>query len=204
MIDPVNMTRYDLSSSQLEETILFSIFAANNNALKSAQYLETFLERLFLDNLDWLFRDNWSVLSPFESIRTWCEEREHPQDDLRFIMKRIGIGKHGVKSRGVYEIAHSGLDLKTCSPDDLEKITGIGSKTSRFFILHTRRDVQCAALDTHILKYMRDHGYDVPKNTPTGKKYKIIEQQFLDLANRSGKTVAEFDLDIWRNYSGRS
>jgi thermostable 8-oxoguanine DNA glycosylase len=68
--------------------------------------------------------------------------------------------------------------------------------------LHTRKDARVAALDTHILKYMRDCGYEVPKSTPGSKKqYKKIEEQFLQLADESGQTVADFDLSIWKKYS---
>jgi hypothetical protein len=47
----------------------------------------------------------------------------------------------------------------------------------------------------------------VPDNTPGDMKlYRKIAKQFFELSQRSGKTLAEFDLDIWNEYSrsGRS
>lgn len=96
------------------------------------------------------------------------------------------------------------LNLKSCSVDDLENIYGIGPKTARCFLIHSRPNMRFAGLDTHILKYLRGLGYEVPKTTPTGKKYKEIEQIFLNLVDKSGKSVAEFDLEIWRKYSSDS
>ncbi|NBP02621.1 MAG: hypothetical protein EBU90_21370 [Proteobacteria bacterium] len=99
------------------------------------------------------------------------------------------------------DLASRGLDLKTCSVSDLESVRGIGPKTARCFLMHSRRGARYAGLDTHALKYMREKGIDVPKSTPTGKKYLELEAKFLELADRSGKSVAEFDLEIWRHYS---
>jgi thermostable 8-oxoguanine DNA glycosylase len=100
---------------------------------------------------------------------------------------------------------NSGIDLKTCTVDDLESIPGIGPKTARCFLIHSRPNQQLGALDTHILRYMREQGYDVPKSTPSSKKYKEVEKKWLKLANeiskKTGKTLAEVDLDIWRKYA---
>jgi len=92
--------------------------------------------------------------------------------------------------------------LRTCSIDELESIFGIGRKTSRCFVMHSRRNAQCAGLDTHILKFLRSKGHDVPKSTPgSKKKYLEIENLFLKYAKKSNKTIAKFDLDIWKKYA---
>ena len=77
-------------------------------------------------------------------------------------------------------------------------------KTSRCFLIHSRKDVKYGGLDTHILKYMKSLGHDVPKSTPTGKKYLKLEEIFLSLLEKSGKTLSEFDLSIWKEFSGRT
>jgi thermostable 8-oxoguanine DNA glycosylase len=93
------------------------------------------------------------------------------------------------------------LNLRTCTVDDLETIRGIGMKTSRLFVLHTRKDSMCIPLDVHILHYLRDNGYDVPKATPgSKKKYRIIEKLCVQLARKAGKSCADWDLDIWNVY----
>jgi thermostable 8-oxoguanine DNA glycosylase len=99
------------------------------------------------------------------------------------------------------ELAQKGLDLSACSVSDLEAVRGIGPKTARCFLMHSRRNVRHAGLDTHVLKYMREMGFDVPKSTPAGRKYIEIESKFLEIADKSGMSVAEFDLKIWKGYS---
>lgn len=89
------------------------------------------------------------------------------------------------------------LDLRVCSPSELEKIPGIGPKTSRFFILWTRPNARCAALDTHILKWLKYLGYDAPKSTPVGKKYEELELAFLAEADKRGIPPAKLDEMIW-------
>lgn len=55
----------------------------------------------------------------------------------------------------------------------------------------------------HILKFLKDKGYKVPASTPTGKKYKTIEGYFLKEADKSGLSVADFDLKIWKEYRNK-
>ena len=119
-------------------------------------------------------------------------------------MRKCGIGCYNNKAKTFWQLANSGLDLSTCSTTELESIHGIGMKTSRCFIIHSRKDPKCAGLDVHILRYLKDKGYDVPTSTPTKKEYLRIEEIFLKLAEQSEKTVAEFDLDIWKQYRNKT
>jgi endonuclease III len=123
--------------------------------------------------------------------------------DMALLMKGSGIGCYNLKSRTFRELAHADLDLKTCTTDDLEKIPGIGMKTSRCFIIHSRQGARYAGLDTHILKFLRSAGVEnVPKATPSSKKeYLRLEKEFLRLADLAGKAPAVFDLEIWNKYS---
>jgi thermostable 8-oxoguanine DNA glycosylase len=117
-------------------------------------------------------------------------------------MKLCGIGCYKSKAKSLHQLVRAPLNLKTCTTDDLEKIHGIAEKTSRFFILHTREAQQIAALDRHILHYMRDEGVaDVPHNTPKGRTYKRLEKEFLSLCQQQGKSAAELDLEVWYKYS---
>jgi len=120
-------------------------------------------------------------------------------------MKDCGIGCYTNKARTFAELAMSKINLKTCTASDLESIHGIGPKTARCFLLHSRKDAQVAGLDTHMLKHLRKLGYeDVPKTTPTGKKYLTFENYVLSLAKEVGMSPAEFDLYIWNKYSVQS
>ena len=118
-------------------------------------------------------------------------------------MKQCGIGCFNNKAITFNQLAFSNIDLMNCSVEELEKIKGIGMKTSRCFVIHSRKNANYAGLDTHILKYLRSLGHDVPLSTPSGKKYVEIEKIFLSLVEKSGKTLSEFDLSIWKEFSGR-
>ncbi len=91
--------------------------------------------------------------------------------------------------------------MRTCSVDDLENIYGLGRKTSRCFLIHTRKNARVAGLDVHILKFLRDQGIDAPISTPSSrKKYLELEKTFIEFADKAGKPIAEYDLAIWRKY----
>lgn len=183
MIDPLNITKYDCTREQLEEVLLFWVLAAGKNAMSAAKSLSKFLGN----------NEN----KPFNYIKTISLE------ELPIKMKQYGIGCFNNKAITFNQLAFSNIDLVNCSVEELEKIKGIGMKTSRCFVIHSRKNANYAGLDTHILKYLRSLNYDVPLSTPSGKKYVEIEKIFLSLVEKSGKTLSEFDLSIWKEFSGR-
>jgi len=185
LVDPNNITKFDMQEDELELLLLFWICAAGKKAVVASRNLSGLLT---------LGSGRFGHASPFSIVRAFGV-------DLAAQMKLHGIGCYNNKSRSMLELATSGIGLKTCGVAELESISGIGPKTARCFLMHSRRGVRHAGLDTHALKYMRDQGLDVPKSTPSGRKYLELEAKFLELADKSGKTLAEFDLDIWRSYS---
>jgi thermostable 8-oxoguanine DNA glycosylase len=187
LVDPDNITNFNCSDQELQLVILFWICAAGKKASTSARNLE----RLLLHG-----REKFESEEPFVIIRMFGS-------DLAASMKAHGIGCYNNKSKSMLDLVGKNIDLRSCSVSDLESIIGIGPKTARCFLMHSRRNVRFAGLDTHVLKYMREKGIDVPKSTPSGKKYLELEKIFLDMADRSGKTLAEFDLEIWRHYSSK-
>lgn len=187
LVDPHNITDYDRSERELQLVLLFWVAAAGKKATAAARSLSSLLE-------DGASR--FSTDEPFAIVRSYGPA-------LAEEMKSHGMGCYNNKSRCMLALAHSGIDLKSCTVGDLESLPGIGPKTARCFLMHSRRGIRHAGLDTHVLKYMRDLGMDVPRSTPTGRKYAQIESAFLELADRSGMSVADFDLDIWRRYSSR-
>lgn len=190
MVDPIHFTKFDRTVVELEEMILFSLLVAGKNALTTAKGLDRFFQRSHI-GLD--------EFQPFNSLRSFT------QNYIEAMLYSSGIGCYKSKAKGVHQLVHSNLDLRTCTTDDLEKIHGIGLKTSRMFILHSRLDAEVACLDVHILRYMADLNHDVPKTTPSSKKqYLKIQDRFLTLARGSGLSVAEFDLQIWNNYRKKS
>jgi thermostable 8-oxoguanine DNA glycosylase len=183
MIDPSNITNYNLNHHQLEEHIIFWILVAGKTAKTISPRLEMVLEHI-----------DKKPYKPFQAIRNY-------KGNFANLLKKFGIGCFNLKAFGIKQLANSNLNLHTCTVDDLEKIKGVGNKTSRCFIVHSRQNAPYACLDTHVLRYLRNQGYDVPKGTPTGKKYREIEQIVLRLAQEAKMTPAAFDLMIWNNYS---
>jgi thermostable 8-oxoguanine DNA glycosylase len=187
LIDPHDITDFERSDHGLQTVILFWIAAAGKKATTAARALNSLLEE---------GRERFGVSDPFAILDSFG-------DELAESMRSHGMGCYNNKSRSMLALARSGIDLRRCAVEDLEAIPGIGPKTARCFLIHSRRGVRHAGLDTHILKYMRDMGFDAPKSTPAGRKYREIESQFLELADASGMSLSEFDLAIWKKYESK-
>jgi hypothetical protein len=165
-----------MSTAELQYRLLYSMVVAG----KSAKFAEAVMRRLF------------KYEPPFEAIRRWTRDGE-----LEAQLKNARAGNYSKLARGFSEVAVSSINLRKCAPADLEKIHGIGPKTSRFFILWTRPGAVHAALDTHVLKWLRYLGHDAPKSTPTGEKYLALENVFIAAARARGMTPRELDSAIW-------
>lgn len=193
MVDPTKITNYRLPVARLEEVMLFWVCAAGKNGVTAARCLDSLLKT---------WRPQAARIKP----------KPTPFDIIRYIshvgnlaeeMRTHGIGCFTQKAKTFLCLVWTCIDLKLCTVDDLESIPGIGPKTARCFLIHSRPNQQYAGLDTHILKYLRDRGHEVPKSTPSGRKYRELEIVFLEYVKQSGKTVAEFDLEIWNEYRNR-
>lgn len=190
MLDPTKITNFDASESELEEMILWWICAAGKNGVVAAKNLDNFLT-------------NWWVtlgdvhLSPFEIVEEVAERGLLAEE-----LKRHGIGCYNNKANYMLNLIRANLDLKKCTVEQLEAVKGIGAKTARCFVIHSRKNQWYAGLDTHVLKYLRDQGHEVPKSTPPkgSKKYRQLEDLFLKYVKESGSSVAEFDLNVWNQY----
>jgi thermostable 8-oxoguanine DNA glycosylase len=187
MIDPTQVGFYNADTNKLEEYLLFCIVVAGKTAKTQSEALEKFL-------MTWQLADG---LSPFEKIE-WMINRNYLLNTLKYSK----LGQYTKLEKSFSDLVNSGIDLRTCTAEDLQKIHGIGFKTARFFLVYTRKDCQYAILDTHLLKFMRDVlKVDAPLSTPSKKKYLELEKIFLDYVKSTGKTVQEVDLDIWKQYS---
>jgi thermostable 8-oxoguanine DNA glycosylase len=194
MIDPSKITVSKATDYELEELILFWICAAGKNGRTAARCLEHLMEDI--EGPRW---------GPMQSVFRATQTRNLP-----FLLKDNGIGCYMSKARSFLELAlaigSQELNLRTCTTDDLEKIHGIGMKTARCFIIHSRPGARHAGLDTHILKQLRAEGIsNVPKSTPGSKKeYERLEREVLKLADKAGLSPADYDLMIWNKYSIKS
>lgn len=180
MLDPSRITNFNLNEYQLQEMILFWVLVAGKTAKTTARLLDEMLNK-FPKSL------------PFEVLNK-CE-------DLETLLKKSGFGCQRVKARAIRGLIEKDFNLKTCSVSDLEGVYGIGPKTARCFIMHTRKNSRYAGLDTHVLKWLRDLGYDVPKSTPSGKNYLELEEIFLAHAEMMNIEPTDLDLQIWNSYS---
>ena len=177
MIIPSEPTNFNRTQSELEEWLLFCVSVAGKTATQQALKLEQFLD--------------FGTGSPFSKIRN-C-------DNLR---KRLEDCKLGQYNRIEYVFNQIVLlDVSTVTLEELESIKGIGPKTARFYFLHSFPNQNIAVLDTHILSWLREQGYNAPKNTPNLKKYKELEKIFLQEAENRNLTSAELDIAIWNEKS---
>lgn len=183
MIDPEKITDYHRTTHQLEEFLLFCIVAAGKNASVQALKLEALLTLCPHSE------------SPFERLTMM-----HKKSTLLKALELVKMGQYARIHSAILQLLILKPDLKTCITTDLETVSGIGPKTSRFFILHSRPNQRLAVLDTHVLKYMREKKVKVPKSTPSGKLYLRLEQEFLKLVP-ANKSIADFDLEIWMYYA---
>ena len=191
MIDPTKVTNFNRTPKEIEEFMLFSVVVAGKSAFQQAEKLHQFITKF----------DN--SYSPFGVIRTMDMD-----GTLDFFLREVKMGQYdriGTAFRALahfyrhdenYERYHP---LKEVSLKYLECIKGIGMKTARFFVLHTRQYQQVACLDTHILKWLGERGHEVPKSTPRGEKYLQLEKIFLDYCKDMGKLPSQLDLEIWNS-----
>jgi len=197
MIIPEKITNYNRTQAELEEFLIFAIIVAGKTAKTQAQKLDSFLCNHPLKNGTL----NEKKHSPFDFIQALISLDFHDLNMLGLWMKDCKLGQYKRLDKAFRGILQFKGKLDSVSVEELESIEGIGSKTSRFFLLHSRPNQKLAVLDTHILKYMAAQGYSVPKTTPNKKKYKQIEDDFLYECRILRKNPAELDLEIWKSYS---
>ena len=189
MITPTSITNYNRTEEELEEFLMFAILVAGKGAEMQAKKLDEFLKRSMWEqigkpfaHLEFLIKNNW----------------------LEIHMKEFKLGQYKRIGNAFKEILKFKGRLKSVTIEELESVPGIGSKTARFFILHSRPNQRVAVLDTHILKYLKNMGHNVPKATPTKIKYKAIEQLFIQIADSMKMSIADLDLHIWKTYAQKA
>ena len=192
MINPSDITNFNRTESELEEFLLFCILVAGKNSKVAAKKLNEFLkDGMKLVGLP-------SDTSPFQYIQYVIDS-----EFLFFnILQLYKLGQYNRIGKAFYGILKFKGSLQYISIPDLESVHGIGPKTARFFLLHTRPNQKVAVLDTHILKWLRAQGYNAPKVTPpAGLQYQTWEHCFLSEARKLDMSPADLDLTIWNSYA---
>lgn len=141
-VDSSKITNFNTSKGELQALIIFWVLAAGKTAKSAEKILSLLLPKKDL---------------PFNQLKHFSQLK------LTTKLKSLGCGCYNNKAKTIHQLVNSNIDLSRCGVDDLEKIYGIGRKTSRGFILHTRKNAQHGVLDTHILKFLKEYG--APKCT---------------------------------------
>jgi len=187
VIDPKNITHYNRTDDELQTFWIFCILVAGKNSDTTSRLVTKLLAT----------RGNQT---PFEFIKSFGVI------DFRNYLISNRVGQYDRITRALYTSTR--LNLRTCTRDDLMKIHGVGPKTARFFLLHTREFCDEIVLDTHILRWMREQCgiSDAPKNTPQKAedyaKYAGLCKYLIEI-HYPRLTLAQADLMIWTEMSGR-
>lgn len=205
MVDPFNITKYDRSTEELEEMLLFCVLVAGKPARRTATQLARFLD---------------GDRRPFTKVR-----RHLKDGTLLKSLKENGFGQYDRITKCFKELTGKKLDLRSCTADELDAIHGIGPKTAAFFITHSRPpvspDIDEVILDTHNMKHIAKNAdwlverglitaIDVekmPRNTPSSRKsYKRYAECFRALLKRDepNGSMASYDLKVWKSYARAS
>jgi hypothetical protein len=196
MIDPCNVTNPRRTAAELEEFLLFCVVVAGKNADQQALKLERFL----------------GGRSPFAFIR--ASDREGRLEER---LREVRLGKYALLGRSFRQLSGSGIDLALCTWEHLTHFPGIGIKTAKFFVLHSRANEMHGVLDTHVLGWMREHWeptgrrpLPVPRHSPQDPPtYRFWETVYFgmvsDRHHRSAAPAvnwARFDLELWKERRG--
>ena len=192
MVDPKDITKFDRDPRELEEFWLFCLLVGGG---KNADNCAAALSRLV-----------GQAVFPFAYLQLL------DKDDLLLpALKECRTGQYtrlGKSIRHACDCLQRNQEyLSTATAEQLELTPGVGCKTSRFFILHSRADYRVAVLDTHIRQWMKVMGSDIPQQPPRSKEeYLKYEQECLLLfdTHYPSLSVAETDLHIWSMNSGRT
>jgi len=197
MIDPNRVTKTGRTQEELEEFLLFCVVVAGKNADQQAAKLERFL----------------AGRRPFAHILSSGRD-----GSLGSRLREVRLGKYTLLARSFLELARSGADLGACTWEDLTRFPGIGIKTAKFFILHSRPNEMHGVLDTHVLAWMSERWEAagprqarVPRHSPQDPRtYRFWETVYFGMAaarhHGAGRAKeldwAKFDLDLWRERRG--
>jgi hypothetical protein len=185
MIDPTTITNFNRTLAEQEEFLVFAVCVAGKKATQMAPKVHVFCGQ-----------DRSSPSRPFEFLRI-----KDSAGKLRVWLEECKIGNYTVKEKCIRAMIWNPLFPDWANVHDLETLPGIGPKTARFFILHSRPNQRFACLDVHILRELRDLGYkNIPKQSPSNANtYARIEKIFLAEADKRGKSPANYDLEIWKS-----
>jgi endonuclease III len=189
-----------MSRSQLEWWILFTIAVAGKGAKQTEKKM-----RAFMDLAP-------SHLSPFKRVQYMVDIGRLDEN-----LHEVRLGKYKLFDKGFRAAIKLDLNvLEAFATSDspeidnptalhmLSSIPGLGPKGSRMILQYAfpQQADQWAVLDTHVLRWLREHGVDAPKSTPPeGRLYHELENTFKFMAKDRHMSTRQLDTDIWLSYS---
>ena len=193
MIDPKKVTDYNRNEWQLQEWLLYCVCVAGKKSEIESPKVRRFC-------LDPRFGFN---LKPFDLIRKLLGVSSVEEDGLMQHLKKYKIAPYKQRYNSFVDAVRLLPDnLSEVTIDDLQEVRGISTKTSRFFLTHSREDFDEPVLDAHILRFLKEEGYRVPTSTPQNPtEYARVANIFRRIANYEGKSVTDLDLEVWTQYS---
>lgn len=187
MIKPTSITDFKRSRAELELFWLFCILVAGKNSDWAALKVNSIFRHQVRNGT-----------SPFAYLR-------RKGNELHNFLVANKVGQYTRIERAINESLC--LDLENDPLEKLLSVFGVGPKTARFFLLHTRQNCNVVVLDVHILRYLRERwGFkDAPLATPSEPKYSEMEAWAIQLIRSDfpGISLAKADLLIWSKMSGR-
>ena len=180
IFDPQKITNFNRSEKELQILWLFGIMVAGKNSTIAVNSLERLLKGA-------------GKQLPFNYLKKFS------QGQLYELLVNTRCGQYGRIHKAILNSLNLRLKTVTLS------VHGVGNKTARMFLVHSRPNQKVAVLDVHLLRHMReDLGISTPKNTPSNKMYIELEQKLLNVIEKSGKSYADYDLDVWKKYSNKN
>lgn len=157
------------TDSQLEEIFLFWACADRSNFLDLGINIKLFLSK-------W---NEKGMLSPFKTIRNMVDKVNLPLE-----IKNFGIQDYNDKAITFIMIAFSGLNLRTCSIEDLLKIKGMKKRSINCFLTQTR--------------YQDFENKKIKDDYVQNEYEKIIKENTKNKIEESNECKKDFiDLDLW-------
>ena len=193
MIDPKKVTDYNRNEWQLQEWLLYCVCVAGKKSeIESPKVRQFCLDPRFGFNL-----------TPFKLIRKLLKISSCEADGLKQHLCKYKIAPYQQRYNSFVDAVELLPDnLSEVTIDELQEVRGISTKTSRFFLTHSRADFDEPVLDTHILRFLQEEGYRVPTSTPQNPtEYARVANIFRRIARHEGKSVTDLDLEVWTQYS---
>ena len=212
-IDPLNITDFERNDFSLQSFFLFAVAVAGKPSGITAEKINSMVE-LFMES--WVENPAYQEghldvpdgpLKHLIDLTTeciWWDDISPAGRNLR----HIKLGKYKQWDKLLewfgFEVRDANYFLRTATLEQLLEIPGVGDKTARFFLLHSRKCEEVVPLDTHILKFVGKTFSDCPKITPRGRAYNFWEERAKRLFKREIETnnyssFAEVDLAIWKS-----